>query len=72
VESGLSVEATAVRLDAPDVPSHDITVSDRGSFTVARCTCGWHSYARRSRNLARREGRDHALLYAGYPAPTQA
>ena len=38
-------------------------VADEGSFTVARCTCGWRSYARRSRQRARSEGADHTLLY---------
>jgi hypothetical protein len=40
-------------------------VGDEAAFTVARCTCGWRSYARRSRNLARREADDHTLLYTG-------
>ena len=37
--------------------------ADEGSFTVARCSCGWRSYARRSRQRARAEGADHTLLY---------
>jgi hypothetical protein len=50
----------------PEIESpepHDVTVADEGSFTVARCACGWRSYARRSRQRARAEGADHTLLY---------
>ncbi|HTY72484.1 MAG TPA: hypothetical protein VMI11_08675 [Actinomycetes bacterium] len=43
---------------------HVLSVNDEGSFTVARCTCGWRSFARRSRGVARREAEDHRLLYA--------
>ena len=72
VVSDLSVEADSpiepVTLPEPaekhDYGLHDVRVEDQGSFTVARCTCGWRSYARRSRDLARREGKDHALLYS--------
>jgi len=43
---------------------HRIVLVERHAFSVATCTgCGWESYARRSRPLARREGRDHLLLY---------
>jgi hypothetical protein len=43
---------------------HKIQMLDRGPFAVAVCTgCGWESFARRSRPLARREGRDHELLF---------
>jgi len=45
---------------------HRIVLLERHAFTVARCAgCGWESFARRSRPLARREGRDHVLLYGG-------
>ncbi|MFI5100564.1 MAG: hypothetical protein ACHQE5_08625 [Actinomycetes bacterium] len=44
--------------------SHKIHLLDRGPFAVAVCSgCGWESFARRSRPLARREGRDHELLF---------
>jgi hypothetical protein len=44
---------------------HRVRIDERGPFTVAVCLgCGWESYARRSRRLARSEGRDHELLYA--------
>jgi hypothetical protein len=62
VEAAPAVEIE-VELDEP----HDVTVSDEGSFTVARCSCGWRSYARRSRQRARAEGADHTLLHS--PAP---
>jgi hypothetical protein len=45
---------------------HKIQILDRGPFAVAVCSgCGWESFARRSRPLARREGRDHELLFEG-------
>jgi hypothetical protein len=58
-----SAESVEVHVDAPADGHHEVRVADQGSFTVARCTCGWRSYARRSRNLARSEGREHAILY---------
>jgi hypothetical protein len=43
---------------------HAIALVERGPFVLARCTgCGWETFARRSRPLARREGRDHVLLH---------
>jgi hypothetical protein len=53
----------AVELEIELSEPHDVTVADEGSFTVARCSCGWRSYARRSRQRARSEGADHTLLY---------
>ncbi|MBD0673569.1 hypothetical protein BU198_23355 [Streptomyces sp. CBMA156] len=41
------------------MPEHRLAVSERGSFAFATCSCGWYSPARRSRDLARREGADH-------------
>jgi hypothetical protein len=44
--------------------AHRVSLVDRGPFLVAVCTgCGWESFARRSRPLARAEGRDHELLH---------
>jgi hypothetical protein len=43
---------------------HAVRVEDRGAYTVACCSCGWHSAARRSRPLARQEALDHEALYA--------
>lgn len=43
---------------------HVVQVLERGPFVVATCVgCGWESFARRSRPLARSEGRDHELLH---------
>ena len=45
---------------------HMVALVERGQFTVAVCAgCGWESFARRSRPLARSEGRDHVLLFGG-------
>ncbi|MEV8327445.1 hypothetical protein ACFV84_34850 [Kitasatospora sp. NPDC059811] len=44
------------------MPEHRVAVSERGSFAFATCSCGWFSPARRSRDLARREGDDHLAL----------
>ncbi|WP_158835834.1 hypothetical protein [Streptomyces sp. NRRL S-350] len=41
------------------MPEHRLTITERGSFAFAACSCGWYSPARRSRDLARREGVDH-------------
>ncbi|GAA3009631.1 hypothetical protein GCM10010519_46000 [Streptomyces lactacystinicus] len=41
------------------MPEHRLAVGERGSFAFATCSCGWYSPARRSRDLARREGADH-------------
>ena len=45
--------------------AHMTRLDEQGPFLVASCTCGWRSYARRSRPLARSEARDHELLHAG-------
>ncbi len=44
--------------------THETEIVDDGPFTVARCSCGWRSYARRSRRLARAEAADHKVLHA--------
>ncbi|QNP64022.1 hypothetical protein [Streptomyces genisteinicus] len=41
-------------------PAHLTTTVERGSFAVARCTCGWSGPARRSRDRARTDARGHA------------
>jgi hypothetical protein len=62
----------AARADDPDLRpdpfdpriAHRVHLVERHAFTVAVCEgCGWESFARRSRPLARSEGRDHVLLY---------
>ncbi|MFZ3498673.1 hypothetical protein ACODT5_36505 [Streptomyces sp. 5.8] len=39
---------------------HATSTSDRGSFSLAVCTCGWRGPARRSRDLARKDASGHA------------
>ncbi|MFJ9888550.1 hypothetical protein ACIQRW_22145 [Streptomyces sp. NPDC091287] len=45
----------------PPGPSagHSATTIERGSFCLARCTCGWSGPARRSRDLARTDAAKH-------------
>lgn len=75
VDAAEVVDVTEVVTEVVDVTAglelldprieHRVVVEDRGPFTVSRCTgCGWESFARRSRRLARSEGRDHELLFA--------
>ncbi|MFE7135705.1 hypothetical protein ACFVIM_33115 [Streptomyces sp. NPDC057638] len=49
-------------LDAPDAApaTHQTTTTERGSFALARCSCGWSGPARRSRERARADARGHA------------
>ncbi|WP_229890786.1 hypothetical protein [Streptomyces lavendofoliae] len=50
----------------PAVPAvHNATTTERGSFAVARCTCGWAGPARRSRDRARVDAAEHT----GPPPP---
>ncbi|MGW1773585.1 hypothetical protein [Streptomyces sp. NPDC002104] len=41
-------------------PPHATSTSERGSFSLAACTCGWRGPARRSRDLARKDATGHA------------
>ncbi|MFJ4828162.1 hypothetical protein ACIP5L_33340 [Streptomyces bacillaris] len=56
------------RTTAPHLPScpppppaaeHVTTTIERGSFCLARCTCGWSGPARRSRDRARTDATEH-------------
>lgn len=38
---------------------HTTSISERGSFCTARCTCGWYGPARRARSLARADAETH-------------
>ncbi|MET7616878.1 hypothetical protein [Streptomyces sp. NPDC005408] len=38
---------------------HHTSTSERGSFALARCTCGWMGPARRSRERARTDAALH-------------
>jgi hypothetical protein len=54
-------ELTLIELDIV----HRTRLVERGPFVLAQCLgCGWETFARRSRPLARREGRDHEILHA--------
>ncbi|WP_329043459.1 hypothetical protein OHT61_17405 [Streptomyces sp. NBC_00178] len=39
--------------------AHTTTTVERGSFCLARCSCGWTGPARRSRDRARTDATDH-------------
>ncbi|MBT2449844.1 hypothetical protein J7F03_22770 [Streptomyces sp. ISL-43] len=43
-----------------DPVGHSTSTSDRGSFSLAACTCGWRGPARRSRDLARKDAARHS------------
>ncbi|MFB7174416.1 hypothetical protein ACFCYM_26880 [Streptomyces sp. NPDC056254] len=43
----------------PTVSAHTASATDRGSFCVGVCACGWTGPARRSRDLARRDAAGH-------------
>ncbi|MER5974004.1 hypothetical protein ABT112_30545 [Streptomyces sp. NPDC002055] len=38
---------------------HDTRTVERGSFSIARCSCGWSGPARRARALAREDAAGH-------------
>jgi len=42
-----------------DGGAHRTSVAERGSFTLARCVCGWTGPARRARERARLDAREH-------------
>ncbi|MFD3548391.1 hypothetical protein ACFWUW_22790 [Streptomyces sp. NPDC058655] len=41
---------------------HTTSTTERGSFCLAVCTCGWSGPARRSRDLARKDAARHTAL----------
>ncbi|MFC9119590.1 hypothetical protein ACFTXO_07335 [Streptomyces sp. NPDC057067] len=45
-------------VDSP-APAHRTTTVERGSFCLARCACGWSGPARRARDRARADAREH-------------
>ncbi|MEU9970243.1 hypothetical protein AB0E24_39950 [Streptomyces solisilvae] len=49
-------------LDSGDIrPGQNRTTTvERGSFSIARCTCGWSGPARRARAIARDDAAVHA------------
>ncbi|WP_327305941.1 hypothetical protein OG730_22625 [Streptomyces sp. NBC_01298] len=52
--------APAPSTDHTDHAAHATSTSERGSFSLAVCTCGWRGPARRSRDLARKDATGHA------------
>ncbi|AXE26974.1 hypothetical protein C0216_29280 [Streptomyces globosus] len=49
-----------IRIAPQDPPAaHTASTSERGSFCLAVCGCGWRGPARRSRDLARRDAAEH-------------
>lgn len=50
----------AVPPPRPQPPiAHTTSTTDRGSFCLAVCSCGWKGPARRSRDLARKDATGH-------------
>ncbi|WP_282696823.1 hypothetical protein [Streptomyces sp. CC208A] len=45
--------------EQPAPSPHHTTTTERGSFALARCTCGWTGPARRSRDRARTDATEH-------------
>ncbi|WP_107055760.1 hypothetical protein [Streptomyces sp. NRRL F-5135] len=43
---------------------HTASTVERGSFCLARCSCGWSGPARRARDRARTDARAHAAAAA--------
>jgi len=64
-------DAPATSGEAALSSRHEVRVID-GRFCHAECSCGWRAAGRRLRSTARAEARDHALLYAGTEADTEA
>ncbi|MFF8265137.1 hypothetical protein [Streptomyces virginiae] len=49
----------------PQPPTaHTTSTTDRGSFCLAVCSCGWKGPARRSRDVARKDATGHAATEA--------
>ncbi|MFE5853979.1 hypothetical protein ACFQ61_12295 [Streptomyces sp. NPDC056500] len=48
------------------------TTVERGSFALAHCVCGWTGPARRSRDRARTDAREHGCASPSVPRPTPA
>lgn len=56
----IPIQPGATPADAPTaVAPHSVTTVERGSFCLARCTCGWTGPARRSRDRARTDAEEH-------------
>jgi len=44
---------------AASTTAHLTTVVEKGSFSTAHCSCGWHAPARRSRDKSRKDATQH-------------
>ncbi|WP_043270414.1 hypothetical protein [Streptomyces sp. CT34] len=53
----------------PDRPPHRVFTTERGSFCLARCDCGWTGMARRARSQARTDAERHLAAAGGGPEP---
>lgn len=51
------------RTDHP--AGHRVEVTERGSFSFARCDCGWFAPGRRSRDKSRRDAAEHLAEHGG-------
>ena len=73
VESDLtdsSVPRQGVGTAASSAAAHTTELVEKGSFTTARCLCGWTAPARRSRDKSRKDAAQH-LEHEGQPEPAQ-
>ncbi|WP_299539708.1 hypothetical protein [uncultured Streptomyces sp.] len=61
--SGAPVSPAPTAVPAPPgasgPPDHLTTTIEKGSFCLARCSCGWSGPARRSRDKARTDAEEH-------------
>ncbi|WP_275463515.1 hypothetical protein [Streptomyces noursei] len=51
----------------PEPAPHRTSTTERGSFCLARCDCGWTGMARRARSQARTDAERHAAAAHGGP-----
>ena len=62
--AGVSFDHRVPPQAQPDVVAvHATQIIEQDQFSVASCSCGWKSYARRSRPRARQEGVEHQQLH---------
>ncbi len=62
--SGVDSEQTEPAASTPaggsaSTTAHLTTVVEKGSFSTAHCSCGWHAPARRSRDKSRKDATQH-------------
>ncbi|MFD7924048.1 hypothetical protein ACFV3R_33195 [Streptomyces sp. NPDC059740] len=49
----------------PEGLAHRVALAERGSFSFARCACGWAGPARRARSQARTDAEQHRAANTG-------